>query len=201
MINSIDVNYQSSIRVEGGKVIYFDPFKIEREAHDADMIFITHAHYDHLSPEDIEKIRKEDTIIVVPESIEFEGKYGVVPGESYEIDGVKVLTVRAYNTNKPFHPKDNNWVGYVVEINGEKIYVTGDTDAVDEVKGTSCDVLCLPIGGKYTMDASEAAECTNVIAPATVIPTHYGEIVGCKEDADIFKSKVSGNIEVQIKLS
>lgn len=205
----ITVNCQSSIRIEDNNaVIYFDPLKIT-EQHDADYIFITHDHWDHFSPEDIQKIVKQDTVVTAPYDLydnliklgfDADRLYRVKPYDELALDGINVRTVPAYNISKNFHPKDNNWVGYVVTFNGKIYYITGDTDALPENASTRCDTLLLPIGGTYTMDAVEAANFTNKLRPATVIPTHYGMVVGSHDDFVEFKSLVEAGINVDEKI-
>lgn len=204
----ITVNCQSSIKITGDKTIYFDPLKIE-ENHDADYIFITHTHWDHFSKEDILKIKKEDTLIIGPKDIEEESKnigfaeekiLTLLPKETKNVNGISFNTVPAYNIGKNFHPKSNNWLGYVLTINNTTYYIMGDTDALEENEKIECDVLLIPIGGTYTMDAKEAAEFTNKISPKVVIPIHYGLVVGTKQDLEIFKSQLNKNINVEEKI-
>ena len=205
---NITVNTQSSIRIAGSKVLYFDPFQIAGAPHDADIVFITHSHYDHLDPDSIRKVEKEGTIFIAPASME-KNMAGVAeaaslklmsPGETSEIDDVTVEAVPAYNKLKPFHPKKNKWNGYVVTMDETRYYVAGDTDAIEELASVSCDVALVPIGGKYTMNAKEAAGLINKICPQTVIPTHYGTIVGKPENADTFAKNVAEGITVETKL-
>lgn len=199
------VLYHSSIRAEGEKVVYFDPFKIAGEPHDADIIFVTHDHFDHYSPEDIGKIIKPDTVVVFPRSME--GKTGgfgtalfVEPNESFAAAGISARAVPAYNVGKPFHPRENGWVGYIVTLGGERIYVAGDTDVNSDVKTVKCDAAFLPVGGKYTMNAAEAAELANIIKPKKVVPTHYGEVAGSPSDGVSFAALVDKDIKVEIQL-
>ncbi len=203
----VEVLYQSSIRITGDAVLWFDPYKVADESVKADYIFITHDHYDHFSAEDIQKIKREDTVIVVPKAIGKKvGRLGfsegntviVRPGNAYTVAGISFETVPAYNRFKPFHPKGSGWVGYIVAIGGERYYIAGDTDAVEENKKIVCDYAFVPIGGTYTMDAKKAAEFVNTIKPKTAIPTHYGCIVGRKEDADVFKANLEGGIGCEI---
>ena len=206
MKNKIEVLCHSSIRITGDKTIYIDPFKIEKNYNDADYIFCTHSNYDHYSKEDIEKVINQETTIITVESskqealeiVKNENKIIIVkPNEQYNVDGIKFQTTPAYNKNKPFHPKENNWVGFIIEINGEKIYIAGDTDNIEEIQKIKCDVALIPIGGTYTMTYEEAAELANTIEANTVIPTHYGSIVGEKQDGEKFKKLVK-NKEVKI---
>ncbi len=207
-VSNIMVNTQSSIRITGSKTLYFDPFQITEASHDADIIFITHSHYDHLDPESISRIERENTIFVAPASMEQEMKKAVKnaelvlmsPGESQDVIGVSVQAVPAYNRLKPFHPKHSGWNGYVVSMDGVRYYVAGDTDAIGELSSVECDVALVPIGGTYTMTAKEAAKLINKIRPQTAIPTHYGSIVGKPEDAEVFRKNVDTGIKVEIKL-
>lgn len=198
----IKINCHSSIKLIGSKVIYIDPYKIEKNYNDADIIFITHDHYDHFSEEDIVKVIKENTIIVAPITIKLLSKMkntvGVEPNKEYEIDGINIKTIPAYNIGKPFHPKSNNWVGYIIELENKKYYIAGDTDITDENKKVVCDVAFLPVGGTYTMNSKEAAELANIIKPDVVIPIHYGSVVGKKKDASEFKKLVNKEIKCDI---
>ncbi len=209
MISNITINEHSSIRLDTEQVIYFDPFRIPEESHDADIIFITHAHYDHFSPEDILKIKTQNTLLVMPASMQGEeNKIGVPkekiiwmkPWEEIGISGISVCAIPSYNTNKPMHPKENGWLGYVIELLGQKIYVAGDCDAMPEIETIQCDIAMIPIGGTYTMNAQEAADFINQIKPKTVIPTHYGTLVGKPEDADVFEPLVDASTKVCRKL-
>lgn len=197
----IEINTQSSIKI--GK-IYFDPYEIEEETHDAEIIFITHSHYDHFDLESIRKIINNQTVIVAPDAEEIKRSISseltiVTPNSRYEVKGVTFETVPAYNINKPFHKKTNGWVGYVVYLD-QIYYIMGDTDAIEEAKRIKCDYLFIPIGGTYTMDYKEAANLTNIIKPTYVTPTHYGSIVGRKEDGENFKKLVNKEINVKILL-
>lgn len=207
MTENIEVLTHSSIRITGDTIIYVDPFHIEQEVHDADIIFITHDHFDHFSVEDIDKVRKEDTVLVVPEKMKGQaGKAScskvvtVKPGMQEQLKGIEFEAVAAYNNMKPFHPKWNGWVGYVLTVNGVRIYIAGDTDMTKDNQLVSCDVAMVPIGGKFTMDASQAAELVNVMKPKVAIPTHYGSIAGTKEAEEDFRAKVDPSIPVEIKM-
>ena len=207
MQDNIEVLTHSSIRITRNKVIYIDPYQIVGNPKDADIIFITHDHFDHYSEEDISKIRKEDTSIVIPQSLldnvlmfGFEKDHVVVvaPNQSYHVQEITFETIPAYNVNKMFHPKENNWVGYIINVDDARIYVAGDTDITEENKKVKCDVAFVPVGGTYTMNYKEAAELINEIMPKYAIPIHYGSIVGTKEDAqnfiDLLKPEIKGSI-------
>ena len=208
ILDGISVNTQSSIRISyGGAAVRFDPLGIEREPRDADVVFVTHAHGDHFSPADIEKVSRPGTVLVVPESMADQAKESVslplvtvVPGQSGEAAGIPFEAVPAYNRLKPFHPKRNRWVGYVVTLGDARVYVAGDTDAVPELEDIRCDVALVPAGGKYTMTAKEAAGLVNRMNPAAAIPTHYGTIVGTPEDGAEFAEHVREGIRVELKL-
>lgn len=211
MLDWITVNKQSSIRIAGSRILYFDPLEIPAEPHDADMIFITHEHYDHFSPTDIGKLRKPGTRIFAPESMkdkltemlpgagETEITF-VTPGDCVETDGISVSAVPAYNVGKPFHTKERGWVGYLVVMDGTTYYVMGDTDENPDNRKIRCDVLLIPIGGTYTMDTLNAATYIHLIRPKYVVPTHYGSIVGTPGDGEILKTLVDPEIPIVRKL-
>ena len=195
MLEGIEVLCHSSIRINKEKVIYIDPFRIDKNYNDADLIFITHDHYDHYSEEDIDKVKKQDTVIVAPEELLTKllrkgfRQDNIITVEPYDVDmelGIKFEAIPAYNTNKQFHPKENGWVGYIIEIQGIKYYIAGDTDITEENRKVKCDVTFVPVGGTYTMDFKEAAMLINEIKPKIAIPTHYGSVVGTKQDATDF---------------
>ena len=207
MLEKTEVLCHSSIKITKGSIIYFDPFKINKEYHDADIIFITHSHYDHYSEEDINTVRKEDTQIVAPlDLLDNLLTLGftknnitlVKPNETYTVKGLSFKTIPAYNTNKNFHPKANNWVGYLVTIDNMTYYIAGDTDITEENRKVSCDVAFIPIGGTYTMDYKEAAELINEIKSKVAIPTHYGKIIGNIKDGQKFAELINKEIECKI---
>ena len=192
MLENIEVLYHSSIRINKEKTIYIDPFKIDRNYNDADIVFITHDHYDHYSAEDIDKVINKNTTIIIPEElltkllrkgINRNAIITVETNEKYMVQGIKIETIPAYNTNKTFHPKENGWVGYIIIINGIRYYIAGDTDITEENKQVKCDVAFVPVGGTYTMDFKEAASLINEIKSKIAIPIHYGSIVGTEQDA------------------
>ena len=192
------------IKICGSKVVYIDPYVIDECYNDADLIFCTHSHYDHFSAEDISKVMKDTTKLITVKSSEVDAKsltenvFVVEPDNEYVVDGVCFKTTWAYNENKQFHPKENNWVGFIIDLDGVKYFIAGDTDNVPEIRDVKCDVALLPVGGTYTMNVKEAAELANVIDAKVVIPTHYGVIVGNDDDGERF-AKLVNNKKVEIK--
>ena len=209
-ISNIEVFTQSSIRIRcGAGTVYADPFHMKISPHDADIVLITHDHYDHFSPEDLAKVINPATILVVPEKVadkaaafsaQVRAIETVLPGQQYQIAGLSLETVPSYNRIKPFHPKKNGWVGYLLDLDGQRVFIAGDTDKTKENSTVQCDIALVPVGGKFTMDAKEAAELINTIRPAAAIPTHYGTIVGKKSDGERFASMVDPAIETKIIL-
>lgn len=194
---NINVNAHSSIQIDD---MFFDPYKIEDGTKKAKYIFLTHTHYDHLSEEDIDKIITPKTkIIATLDAKEKLKKYKnkkifVEPDESYNIDDFEFQTIPSYNLNKDFHKKQYKWVGYKVIRNEVTYAILGDTDAIPELEHLKCDILFVPVGGTFTMTASEAAELTNKIKPQIAIPVHYGSVVGSSADAQEFVSKLDDDI-------
>lgn len=187
---------------DGAAVIYIDPWKLPADAPKADVVLITHAHFDHYSAEDIAKVEKPTTVFVAPADVasKLTGKHVVTasPGGSYQAGTVKVTAVAAYNTNKDFHPRANGWVGYVVALStGQRIYHTGDSDATPEMQAVQTDVALMPCGGTYTMTAAEVAAAANEFEPAILIPMHWGDIVGSREDADAVAKAFGGETVIR----
>jgi L-ascorbate metabolism protein UlaG (beta-lactamase superfamily) len=195
---------QSAYKWKGdGITLYIDPWGVTKgQDEPADVIFITHAHFDHFQPEEIDKVRKSTTQIVAPHDIarELGGNVKAVkPGESLEVAGIKVETVVAYNTHQDRlqnHPKSNGWVGYILKLGDHRYYHAGDTDPTPELEQVKTDVAFVPIGGTYTMGPSEAAGLIKKIRPQLAVPMHYGFVVGSPADADIF-AKESAPVKVQ----
>ncbi len=208
MAGNIEVFTQNSIRIkDGDRTVYIDPFRMKTEPQDADIILITHDHYDHFSPEDIARTAGKDTVLVVPEKMEDKAQEvaGLVkriatvkPGTRCQVEGLELETVPAYNILKPFHPRNAGWVGYVLQIGGKRIYIAGDTDATKEAKAVRCDIALIPIGGTYTMDAKRAAELVDAIRPEVAIPTHYGSIVGKPSDGAAFAGYAKAPVRVEL---
>jgi len=176
------------------KIIYIDPFNINVNIK-ADIILITHNHYDHCSIKDIEKIAKDNTIIIMP--VDCQSSITKInkkiqmkilqPRQGIKLDGIEIIAVPAYNINKSFHPKAEEWNGYIITLAGIRIYHAGDTDLIPEMsKLGKIDLALLPIGGNYTMNASEAAEAASIIKPKLAVPIHWGAIIGNKQDAEKF---------------
>jgi L-ascorbate metabolism protein UlaG (beta-lactamase superfamily) len=187
-------------RIDGEKVIYFDPYQIEAGPK-ADLIFISHDHFDHCSPEDVAKIQGPETIIVTEagSAHKLTGDVRVMkPGETLDLDGVKILGVPSYNTDKDFHPRGNGWLGFLVEMSGVRLYHAGDTDFIPEMKGLAVDIAFLPVSGTYVMTADQAVKAALAIAPGLAIPMHYGAIVGSAQDALDFKKALDGKVDVLV---
>jgi len=183
-------------------VIYVDPRTVSGTPHDATMILVTHSHSDHYAPADIAKVRKADTRFIGPPDVvkAYGSGQSMAPGQTIEIGPVRVLAVPSYNINKTNHPKANNWLGFIVEIAGKRIYCAGDTDLIPEMQTLGkIDVAFLPAGGTYTMNAVEAAEATKYVKPLLAIPYHWGEIVGTLADAQRFAKLAACNVKVMAK--
>ena len=200
MISNIEWLGHDGFRVDGSKTIYFDPYQIASDK-PAELVLVTHEHFDHCSPEDVAKVQGTDTIIVTEKdsAAKLSGDVRIMsPGEQLTIDDITIESVPAYNVNKDFHPKGKGWLGFIVEIDGVRIYHAGDTDFIPEMKGLKTDIALLPVSGTYVMTAAEAIEAALAIDPQIAIPMHYGAIVGESSDADTFKSALEGKIEVVI---
>ena len=190
----------ASFRIsDANTVIYIDPWKLKDARHDATLVLVSHSHYDHLSSPDIAKVSDANTKLIAPADVVQKERKGEVlkPGQTITVGAVKITGVPSYNLAKQFHPKSNNWLGFVVEISGKRIYYAGDTDLTDEMKALkNIDLALLPAGGKYTMDAAEAAEATKSFKPKKAIPYHWGDIVGGRADADNFAEKAACPVKV-----
>lgn len=196
---NIEVLHHASIKLTNDKVIYFDPYDIKDELHDADYIFITHDHYDHYDEKSIEKIRKDTTKIIVPLCLKDKEHNLLVDGyRMYGIDDIKFNTIPSYNINKDYHPREKYYVGYNILLDDKYYYIMGDTDSTPEALQVKCDVCFVPIGGTFTMDYIEASKLINKIKPKKVIPIHYGKIVGDLSLGEKFKELIDNDIEVDI---
>ena len=189
-----------SYRVDGDLVIYFDPYEINEGAA-ADIILISHEHFDHCSPGDVAKIQNDETVIVSDKAsaTKLKGEVKTMePGDRLSVKGVEVEAVPAYNLNKQFHPKNAGMLGFVVNIGGVRLYHAGDTDFIPEMNEIETDIALLPVSGTYVMTAAEAVEAALAIKPKVAIPMHYGAIVGDKSDAEHFRDRLAGKMEVVI---
>ncbi len=207
---SIDRLGHDSIKVRGSKVLYFDPYQLEGDQEPADIIFISHEHFDHCSNADVKRLISPSTVVVTVadcqsklSGLEFGELKLVEPGSRIDFEGVSIEAVPAYNVDKfrapgvPFHPKDNLWVGFVVTIDGKRIYHAGDTDKIPEMAALKdIDVALLPVSGTYVMTAVEAAEACSVISPKLAIPMHYGSVVGSDADAETFRRLAKCRVEI-----
>jgi len=181
-----------------GKTIAIDPFQV-KDSEPADIILVTHEHYDHCSPEDIQKLQKASTVIVTEASsaAKLSGDVRVVqPGDKLTVEGIQIEVVPSYNTNKSFHPKQNGWLGFIVTVEGVRLYHAGDTDLIPEMVSFDVDVALLPVSGTYVMTAEEAVEAAKMIKPKLAIPMHYDAIVGSSDDAQRFCNALAGICEV-----
>ncbi len=189
-----------SFRIKNGKTVIIDPFKLKSAPEKADVLLITHEHFDHLSPDDIKKVVSEKTTVVAVSScgaelskLKVKEVKTVLPGDHVNIGDISVEAVPAYNVNKfrepgkVFHPKNDGKAGYIITIGGVRIYHAGDTDAIPEMSKVRTDVALLPVSGTYVMTAEEAAKAAGMIGPKLAIPMHYGAIVGSERDAERFK--------------
>lgn len=217
-LENVRVFTQSAIRIQSkeGMAIYLDPFSLTdaEAAHDADYVLITHAHYDHFSPEDIARVAGDHTELAAPASMGAEvarvaGEIGATAvhllqaGGRLELPGVTVEAVPAYNVEPErleMHPQANGWLGYVLTVDGVRYYAAGDTDQNPDNEHVACDVALVPIGGTYTCDPHQAATFVNALRPKTVVPIHYGSIVGVQENFDEFAAEVAAGIEVVRKV-
>ncbi len=204
----------SGFQIKNSKIIYIDPYNIKEGLEKADVILITHSHYDHCSFPDLQKIIQEGTkVFVTADSQSKVARFTVPilievvePGQEINLGDIKINTVPAYNVDKHFHPKEEEWVGFVIKMNNIVIYHSGDTDIIPEMQRLTGFkhpgkefVALLPVGGRYTMTAEEAAEAAKIIKPTLAIPMHYGSLVGTEEDAKEFK-ELCGEAGIKVEI-
>lgn len=193
MIQNIHWLGHASFKITGSKIIYIDPWKIP-EGEKANIILISHPHYDHFSLEDIEKITTPETNILIPPDCQSKlrdvtGKITLIePNRKYSVQGILIETTPAYNLNKKFHPKENDWMGFIITLNHQRLYYAGDTDNIPEIQNLQLDLALIPISGTYVMTPKEAAALVNKLKPKLAIPYHYGDIIGSEADAEKFKN-------------
>ncbi|SNB52283.1 MBL fold metallo-hydrolase [Thermoflexus hugenholtzii] len=188
-----------AFRIDGPPVIYLDPWQIPAGAPKADLILISHEHFDHCSPEDINRLRQPDTVIIgsPAAAAKIKGARAMRPGERLSVKGVEIEAVPAYNINKRFHPREAGGLGFVLTIEGERLYFAGDTDFIPEMKEIRCDIALLPVSGTYVMTAEEAAQAAAAIQPKVAIPMHYGAgVAGTEADAERFRSLYKGAVVI-----
>lgn len=202
MVEAIHWLGHDCFKITNNLVIYTDPFNIKKQDK-ADIILITHEHFDHCSPDDIKKIQTKDTVIVAPADCvsKLTGTVKTIkPNETITVKGITINAIPAYNTNKRFHQKSRGWVGYIITVNNTRIYLAGDTDYIPEMNLLhNIDIALLPVSGTYVMTAEEAAQAAMAIKPKVAIPMHYGAIVGNIADAKKFEQLLKGKIKVVIK--
>lgn len=200
VVNKIHWLGHDAIWLEGSVELCIDPFQINT-SRAADLILITHDHFDHCSPEDVAKIQRQGTVIVTDSGSarKLQGDVRIVsPGEKLQVKGVDLEVGPAYNLNKDFHPRKAGMLSFVVTLDGVRYYHAGDTDLIPEMTGLRVDVAFLPVSGTYVMTAEEAVRAARTIKPALAIPMHYGAIVGSQDDAEKFKNALEGEVEVVI---
>jgi len=198
MKNRIEWLGHATVLIRGERTVMVDPWKVSGGER-VDLVLVTHGHFDHCSPEDVAKVSGPQTEVVAPADAAAklgEGVKTILPGEAANVAGVKVEAVPAYNVGKSFHPKDNRWVGYVVTMGGERVYVAGDTDRTAEMDAVKADVALLPVGGTYTMTAEEAAGAADAMGVSLAIPIHFGDVVGSEADARRFEAACNVPVKV-----
>ena len=200
MVGKIRWLGHDGFRIDASKTVYVDPFQIEGGP-TADLVLVTHAHFDHCSPEDVAKVADDRTVIVTEKdsAATLSGNVRITaPGQDLEAAGIRVEAVAAYNIGKQFHPRENGWLGFVIDIDGVRIYHAGDTDVIPEMKDIETDIALLPVSGTYVMTAEEAVAAALAIGPKIAVPMHYGAIVGDTSDAERFAAALEDKVEVVV---
>jgi len=202
IVKTIQFLVHASLKLKlSDKIIFIDPWKI-KEKEKADIILVTHPHYDHYSEEDIQKIAKDTTLLLsckeVVQQTKVKNKKILLPFEEVKINDITIQGFPAYNVNKHFHPKTNNWLGFIIKYKDVSIYIAGDSDVIEEAKRLKVNMMILPVGGTYTMTDKEASELVNLTKPDYAIPIHYGDIVGSIQNAQNFKKLVLSPTKVVI---
>lgn len=208
MVDKLHWLGHDGFRLEASKTIYFDPYKISAQAKKADIILITHEHFDHYSPADIALISTAETVIVADKTtaglirsskLLYKEVQALSPQEETVVSGIKVKGVASYNIGKPFHTKESAKLGYLVTVDGATIYHAGDTDFIPEMKAIKADIALLPVSGTYVMTAQEAAQAAITIAPGVAIPMHYGAgVIGTIDDAKEFQELLKDKVKTKI---
>src|SRR5436190_16272425 len=213
LIEALDWLGHSGFRLRAGRsLVYIDPYRVSPDAPKADLILVTHGHYDHFSPQDIELLTQKGTVLVAPAAVaeRVSGRViSIAPGEMLEeelVRGVAVAAIAAYNTSKrndegrPFHPREAGFVGYDLNVRGERLYHAGDTDVIPEMDTVmGVDVALLPVSGVYVMTAVEAVEAARRIAPRVAVPMHWGEHIGSYRDAEEFAQRAPVEVRIMDK--
>src|SRR5215212_5415315 len=210
LLDALEWLGHASFRISVGRAhVYIDPYRVPEDAPPADLILVTHGHYDHFSPQDVERLTKRETWLVGPAAVaeRVSGRvHRIEPGEVLDeelVRGIHVRAVAAYNTSKrdadgkPFHPREAGWVGYELNVRGERLYHSGDTDVIPEMDSvTGVDVALLPVSGVYVMTSREAAEAARRIQPRVAVPMHWGEHIGSVQDARDFADKAPVDVHI-----
>jgi L-ascorbate metabolism protein UlaG (beta-lactamase superfamily) len=213
LLDAVEWLGHASFRIRVGRsTVYIDPYRVPDDATPADLILITHGHYDHFSPQDVERLTTRETWLVGPAAVaeRVGGQvHRIGPGELLDdelVRGIHIRAVAAYNTSKwdangkPFHPRDAGWVGYELNVRGERLYHSGDTDVIPEMDSvTGVDVALLPVSGVYVMTAQEAAEAARRIQPRVAVPMHWGSHIGTEHDARTFAAKAPVEVRIMEK--
>jgi L-ascorbate metabolism protein UlaG (beta-lactamase superfamily) len=206
MIENIHWFGHDSFRLDGSSTVYIDPWKLPAGAPSADLILVTHDHFDHLSADDVARLATPQTTLIGPAAVTAKvagvATLTLAAGETATVGAVTVTAVAAYNLDKfrgpgqPYHPKEAGFLGFIVEMDGRRVYHAGDTDAIPEMRAVRCDVALLPVSGTYVMTADEAAEACGMISAAVVVPMHFGDIVGTPADAARFAAQCGLPVDV-----